>query len=81
MAKEIFLVGKIRPTKVLFGQIQTGKTPSGGCCRYEDLPDKPSINGVVLVKNKTLEELGIAGIDNTILISDELILDGGNSAK
>lgn len=32
---------------------------------YENLGDKPSINGVELVGNKTLEELGIEKYDDT----------------
>lgn len=38
------------------------KEASGGTKNYNDLVDKPSINNVVLVGNKTLEDLGVPEI-------------------
>lgn len=47
-----------------------GKSSSGGSetSNYEDLTNKPSINGVPLVGNKTSEDLGIGGDSDIIVI-------------
>jgi len=41
--------------------------PRAGATSYEDLEDKPSINGVELAGNKTFEELGEQTITNAEL--------------
>ena len=38
---------------------------SGGSSDYEDLSNKPSINGHTLIGNSTLEDIGLGNIDNT----------------
>lgn len=38
---------------------------SGGSSDYEDLSNKPSINGHVLVGNSTLTDIGLGNINNT----------------
>lgn len=54
------LTGSLREQKKLSGRMQTAL---GGVRYYEDLPDKPQINGVELSGNKTLDELNIQAKD------------------
>ena len=51
------LNGRLTPTGVLIGQLNT--TGGSGTDNYNDLVNKPSINGVTLAGNKTLTDLGI----------------------
>lgn len=51
------LNGRLTPTGVLIGQLNT--TGGSGTDNYNDLVNKPSINGVTLAGNKTLSDLGI----------------------
>lgn len=48
----------------------------GGCCNYNELSNKPSINGVELIGNKTLEQLGVRDLVIQILIEYGLIGGG-----
>lgn len=41
----------------------SGGGGSGGTSNYNDLSNKPSINGVTLTGNKTSADLGIAGVE------------------
>lgn len=47
--------------------VGTQITPRAGATSYEDLEDKPSINGVELAGNKTFAELGEQTITNAEL--------------
>lgn len=51
------LNGRLTPTGVLIGQLNT--TGGSGTDNYNDLVNKPSINGVTLAGNKTSTDLGI----------------------
>ena len=51
------LKGRLTPTGSLIGQLNT--TGGSGTDNYNDLVNKPSINGVTLAGNKTLTDLGI----------------------
>lgn len=51
------LNGILTPSGVLIGQLN--QTGSGGTDNYNDLVNKPSINGVTLAGNKTSTDLGI----------------------
>lgn len=81
MAQEKFLIGSFGVEKVLIGElgINIPDLPSGKFL-YRNLPDKPSINDVILVDNLTLDELGIPSKDDVLNLTDEYILDCGNSA-
>lgn len=46
---------------------------------YQELINKPLINDIELIGNKTSEELGIPNLEETLTNTDELILDSGNS--
>lgn len=48
----------------------------GGCCNYNELPNKPRINGVELIGNKSLDELGVRNYVVQILIDYGLIGGG-----
>lgn len=53
----------------------------GGTSNYNDLSNKPSINGVTLSGNKTSSDLGISGSSITYSTSEQLIgkwVDGSN---
>lgn len=82
MAQEKFLIGSFGVEKVLIGElgINIPDLPSSKFL-YRNLPDKPSINDVILVDNLTLDELGIPSKDDVLNLTDEYILDCGNSAK
>lgn len=41
------------------GQLTAGLSVGGGTTNYEELENKPSINGIILEGNKTTQELGI----------------------
>lgn len=49
----------------------------GGCCNYNELSNKPRINGVELIGNKSLDELGVRDYVVQILIDYGLIGGGG----
>lgn len=51
------LNGSLTPTGVLVGNLN--QTGGGGTDNYNDLVNKPSINGVTLAGNKTFSDLGI----------------------
>lgn len=61
------LVGEIQTTNELLGEIETVNeivgevsiNTGGGTLNYEYLYNKPKINNVELIQNKTLEDLGI----------------------
>lgn len=48
----------------------------GGCCNYNELSNKPRINGVELIGNKTLDQLGVRNFVIQILIEYGLIGGG-----
>lgn len=49
-----------------------GGGQTGGDRDYEKLDNKPKINGVTLEGNKTLEELGIAPLEDYVIIQGTL---------
>jgi hypothetical protein len=51
------LVGEISTTNELIGELSIGT--GGGTLNYENLYNKPKINNVELIQNKSLDELGI----------------------
>lgn len=51
-------------------------TSGGGCCDYNELSNKPSINGVELIGNKSLDDLGVRNYVVQILIDYGLIGGG-----
>lgn len=55
---ELELVGEVEDENVLVGEMDFD-TSSGGTSNYAYLTNKPKINNVELINNKTLEELGI----------------------
>ena len=57
----INIEGKVVRNQSINGNMQTSL---GGVKYYEELPDKPSINGVELVGNKTLDDLNIQSKDD-----------------
>lgn len=52
------------------------KTATGGTTDYNELDNKPSINNIELINNKTLEELGVRDLVIQILKEYGLISDG-----
>lgn len=74
------LHGSVSSPQTLTGQMQR----TSGVSSYEALSDKPQINGIELVGNKTLEELNIQAADQhatktstgVIMIGDNLSIDG-----
>lgn len=48
----------------------------GGCCNYNELSNKPRINGVELIGNKSLDDLGVRNYVVQILIDYGLIGGG-----
>lgn len=54
--------------------IGTGGTGEVGTTNYEDLTNKPSINGVELVGNKSIEELGITEAVNVYLQNKDIVV-------
>lgn len=48
----------------------------GGCCNYNELSNKPTINGVELIGNKSLDDLGVRNYVVQILIDYGLIGGG-----
>lgn len=54
--------------------IGTGGTGEAGTTNYEDLTNKPSINGVELVGNKSIEELGITEAVNVYLQNKDIVV-------
>lgn len=54
------LSGELMGTRGLSGEIQKEMIAGGGASDYNELPNKPQINGVELVGNKTAEDLGLA---------------------
>ena len=54
--KEISINGNLSTVQTLKGQVNKSQ---GGASYYADLPDKPSINGIELVGDKTLDDLNI----------------------
>ncbi len=57
----INIEGKVVRNQSINGKIQSNV---GGVKYYEELPDKPSINGVELVGDKTLDDLNIQSKDD-----------------
>ena len=61
------LVGEVQTTNELLGEIETdneivgevGINTGGGTLNYNYLYNKPKINNVELIQNKTLDDLGI----------------------
>ena len=70
------LTGNITGTGTLTGSLAgnglegqlTVPANLGGFTSYEQLDNKPSIEDVTLVGNKTFEELGLESIDNSELM-------------
>ena len=54
--------------------IGTGGTGEAGTTDYEDLTNKPSINGIELVGNKSIEELGITEAVNVYLQNKDIVV-------
>ena len=54
--------------------IGTGGTGETGTTDYNDLTNKPSINGVELVGNKTIKELGITEAVNVYLQNKDIVV-------
>lgn len=54
--------------------IGTGGSGEAGTTDYNDLTNKPSINGIELVGNKTIEDLGITEAVNTYLQNKDIIV-------
>lgn len=52
-------------TPLRLKQVINRKGGSGGSTDYNNLENKPKINGVVLEGNKTASDLGITGIDKS----------------
>ena len=52
---------------------------SGSNNDYQELNNKPLINDIELIGNKTSKDLGIPNLEETLTNTDELILDSGNS--
>lgn len=63
------LTGQIHKTKTLTGNITIA---TGGAKTYGELPDKPSINSVVLEGNKTADDLKL---QKTIELASEHDID------
>lgn len=65
------LVGTINNVQSLSGEVNNSSNAqpggSGGTTNYEYLLNKPKINSVELVNNKTFKDLGINEITNTEL--------------
>jgi hypothetical protein len=59
--------------------LEIGTSQSGGTTNYEDLENKPSINGIELKGNLTTEDLGISGgdIDTSNLVTKEELNNKG----
>ena len=71
------LTGVISTTKLLGGQVVgmrglRGEKGDAGTTVYSELSDKPSIEDVVLVGNKTFPELGLVWLNNTEI--EEMLL-------
>lgn len=64
LTHDVDLVGKVGSTVELSGSIAT---TSDGTRNYDYLYNKPQINSVELVKNKSFEDLGMNEITNTEL--------------
>lgn len=77
MADEVNIGDIVTEEEVNIGKIKTDTVASGGTSNYEELNNKPSINSVELVGNKTLEELGIEIPTKT----SDLINDNGYITK
>lgn len=45
----------------------------GGTTDYADIENKPSINGVSLVGNKSLSDLGIENVSSTVTVQNETL--------
>ena len=84
------LTGSVSTTRSLRGSAGAG---TSGTYNYNDLQNKPQINGVELIGNKSAEELGITGgggaptwkIGNGLKLTgeakDTLEVDAANSAE
>lgn len=74
------LTGVISSTKLLGGQVvgmrglrgEKGEKGDAGTTDYAELSNKPSIEDVVLVGNKTFPELGLVWLNNTEI--EEMLL-------
>lgn len=65
--------------KVGFDNVQYVETGEQGTSDYEKLTNKPKIESVELIGNKTFEDLGLEAITNQeILDIAKKILGGGN---
>ena len=53
-----------------FGGGSSDSSGTGGTSNYNELSNKPSINGVALVGNKTLENLGIQPVGDYAKLTD-----------
>lgn len=72
------LSGQVTRTIKLFGNI---RVPVGGISYYEDLPDKPKINGVELTGNKTSQDLGIVSSNQYATSQEAGIVKVGENLK
>lgn len=59
------LSGEVNTSIELNGEVNIGS--SGGTANYDYLYNKPKINNVELINDKTFEELGINEVSNTEL--------------
>lgn len=58
--------------------IQLDIAKSKGTGNYNALTNKPSINGVMLIEDKSFEELGVNNITNTEILTIFKRVFGGN---
>lgn len=61
-----------------FGDIQIIDTGSGGTSDYEALNNKPSIEGVELIKDKSFTDLGLTEVTNQEILEIAKRILGGN---
>lgn len=73
--KEIPAEPETRIEQYLDAIVRNGGGGGGGTSNYNALTNKPSINGVTLIGNKTLEELGVREFVIAILREYGLIAD------
>lgn len=61
-----------------FGDVQIIDTGSGGTTDYEALTNKPSIEGVELIKDKSFVDLGLTEVSNQEILEIAKKILGGN---
>lgn len=61
-----------------FGNIKIIDTGSGGATDYEALSNKPMIEGVELIKDKSFTDLGLTEVSNQEILEIAKKILGGN---